>query len=47
MISVDNFLVFLRLLFFALLLLYDCDLVLDVLTIFHLFYLLTASGNLF
>ena len=45
MISVDNFFVFLKLLFFALLLLYD--IVHDVETIFHLSYVLTASGNLF
>ena len=46
MISVDNFFVFLRLLFLAMLLLY----VTDVETIFHLSYVLTASrtyGNLF
>ena len=43
----DNFFVFLRLLFFALLLLYDCDLLHEVETIFHLSYVLTASGNLF
>ena len=49
MISVVSFFVFLRLLFFALLLLYVaiCDLVHDVGTIFHLSYVLTASGNLF
>ena len=46
MISVVNFFIFLRLLFIALLLII-CDLVLDVETIFHLSYLLTASGNLF
>ena len=44
MISVVKFFVFLRLLFFALLLL--CALVHDVETIFHLSYELTASGNL-
>ena len=43
MISVVNFFVFSRLLFFALLLLY----VTYVETIFHLSYVLTASGNLF
>ena len=49
MISVDNVFVFLRLLFFffALLLLYICDLVQDVETVFHFSYVLTASGNLF
>ena len=46
MISVDNCFVFLRLLFFAVLLLY-VTYVHDVETIFHLFYVLTASGNLF
>ena len=45
MISVVNFFLFLRLLFFALLFL--CDLVHVVETIFHLSYVLTASGNLF
>ena len=42
MISVVNFFVFLRLLFFALLLLY-VTLVHDLETIFHLSYVLTAS----
>ena len=46
MISVDNFFVFLRLLFYCFVVaIYD--LVHDVKTIFHLSYLLTASGNLF
>ena len=48
MISLDNVFVFLRLLLFPLLLLYHiCDLVHDVETIFHLSYVLKASGNLF
>ena len=46
MISMDNFLVFLRLSFFCFVVAI-CDLVHDVETIFHLSYLLTASGNLF
>ena len=50
MILVVNCFVFWRLLFFALLLLYMsyyyCDLVHDVETIFHLSYVLTASGNI-
>ena len=46
-ISVINFFVFLRLIFFALLTIAICDLVHDVKTIFHLSYVLTASGNLF
>ena len=46
MISVDNFFVFLRLLFFCFVVAIF-DLVHDVETIFHLSYLLTASGNLF
>ena len=47
MISVDIFFVFLRLLFFALLIVAICDLVHDVETIFYLSYVLSASGNLF
>ena len=49
MISLDNVFLFLRLLLFPLLLLYHiCDLVHDdVETIFHLSYVLKASGNLF
>ena len=46
MISVDNFFVFLRLLFFCSVVAI-CDLVHDVETIFYLSYALTASGNLF
>ena len=46
MIPVGNFFIFLRLLFLALLLLTG-DLVHDVETIFHISYVLTASGNLF
>ena len=46
MISVDNFFVFLRLLFFCFVVAI-CDLVHDVETIFQLSYVLTASGNLF
>ena len=46
MISVDIFFVFLRLLFFCCVVAI-CDLVHDVETIFHLSYLLTASGNIF
>ena len=46
MISVDNFFVFLRLLFFGCVVAI-CDLVHDVETIFHLSYVLRASGNLF
>ena len=46
MISVDNFFVFERLLFFCCVVVI-CDLVHDVETIFHLSYVLTASGNLF
>ena len=46
MISVDNVFVFLRLLFFVFFVAI-CDLVHDVETIFHLSYVLTASGNLF
>ena len=46
MISVVNFFVFLRLLFFAVAVA-TCDLVHNVETIFHLSYALTASGNLF
>ena len=46
MISVVNFFVFLRLLLFCFVVaIYD--LVHDVETIFHLSYVLTASGNLF
>ena len=46
MISVVNFFVFLRLLFFCFVV--DiCDLVDDVETIFHLSYVRMASGNLF
>ena len=45
MISVDNFFIFLRLLFFCCVVAI-CDLVHIVETIFHLSYLLTASGNL-
>ena len=46
MISVDNFFVFLRLLFFCFVVAI-CDLVHNVETIFHLSYVLKASGNLF
>ena len=46
MISVVNFFVFLRFLFFCFVVAI-CDLVHDVETIFHLPYKLTASGNLF
>ena len=46
MISVDNFFVVLRLLFFCCVVAI-CDLVHDLITIFHLSYVLTASGNLF
>ena len=46
MISVDNFFVFFRLLFFCFVVAI-CDLVHDVETTFHLSYVLTASGNLF
>ena len=46
MISVDNFFVFLRLLFFCFIVAI-CDLVHDVETIFHISCVLTASGNLF
>ena len=46
MISVDNFFVFLRLLFFCFVVAI-CDLVHDVETIFHISFVLTASGNLF
>ena len=46
MISVDNFFVFLRLLYFCFVVAI-CDLVHDVETIFHLSYVLTASVNLF
>ena len=46
MISVDNFFVFLRLLFFRCVFAI-CDLVHDVETIFHLSDVLTAPGNLF
>ena len=42
----DNFFVFLRLFFFCCVVAI-CDLVHDVETIFHLSYVLTASGNLF
>ena len=41
-----NFFVFLRLLIFCFVVAI-CDLVQDVETIFHLSYVLTASGNLF
>ena len=43
MISVDNFFVFLRLSFFYFVVAI-CDLVHDVETVFHLPYVLTASG---
>ena len=46
MISVDKFLVFLRLLLFCFVVAI-CDLVHDVETVFLLSYLLKASGNLF
>ena len=46
MILVDNFFVFLRLLFFCFVVAI-CDLVHDLKTILYLSYLLTASGNLF
>ena len=46
MISVDNFFVFLILLIFCFVVAI-CDLVHNVKTIFYLFYVLTASGNLF
>ena len=46
MISVDNFFVFLTLLFFCCVVAI-CDLVHDVETIFHLSYVLTASRILF
>ena len=46
MISVVIFFVFLRLLLFCFIYAI-CDLVHDVETIFHLSYVLTASGNLF
>ena len=46
MISVYNFFVFLRLLFFCFVVAI-CDIVHDVETIFHLSYVPTASGNLF
>ena len=46
MISADNFFVFLRVFIFCFVVAI-CDLVHDVETIFHLSYVLTASGNLF
>ena len=46
MISVDNFFVFFEIIIFCFVVAI-CDLVHDVITIFHLSYLLTASGNLF
>ena len=45
MISVDNIFVFLKIFFCFVVAI--CDLVHDVETVFHLYYLLTASGNLF
>ena len=45
-ISVDNFFVFFRLLFFGCVVAI-CDLVHDNETIFHFSYVLTASGNIF
>ena len=45
-ISVDNFFVFLRLLFFCFVVA-KCDLVHDVEAIFHFSFVLTASGILF
>ena len=42
----DNFFVFLRFIIFCCVVAI-CDLVHDVETIFHLSYVLTASGNLF
>ena len=51
MISVDNFFIFLRLLFFEIIIfcfvVAICDLVHVVETIFHLSYVLKASGNFF
>ena len=46
MISVDNFFIFLRLLFFCCVVAI-CDLVHNKETILHLSYVLTASGNVF
>ena len=46
MISVDNFFVFLRIIIFCFVVAI-CDLVHDVKTIFHLSYVLKASGNIF
>ena len=46
MISVDNFFVFFEIIIFCCVVAI-CDLVHDVETIFHLSYVLTASGNLF
>ena len=46
MISVDNFSVLFEIIIFCFVVAI-CDLVRDVETIFHLSYVLTASGNLF
>ena len=46
MISVDDYFVFFEIIIFCFVVAI-CDLVHDVETIFHLYYLLTASGNLF
>ena len=46
MISVDNFFIFFKIIIFYFVVAI-CDLVHDVETIFHLSYVLTASGNLF